>query len=613
MKKMHLPSRLLSMLLVLALLCGFAAPVGAAGSSSTGLSLTQVDNSAVSASLQEQAVEEPEEADYADTDMVRVSIVMETASTVGAGFATEDIAHNNAAMSYRAGLVKEQSGVQAKIEKATGEKLDVVWNLTLAANIISANVAYGQIPALEKIPGVAEVVIETRYEPDVAETDLPVDPNMGTSCEMIGSPIAWTAGYTGAGSRVAIIDTGLDTDHQSFDEGAFRYSLSQQAEAAGIEREAFTSDWHDVVTDPAVDIVVELIGGTGVARTFVLEAMKNGASVVTANKALLAKYGPELYKTAEDNNVDIYFEAAVGGAIPIVRPLRESLVGDQVKDMLGIVNGTTNYILDEMTTKGLDFDVALKDAQAKGYAEADPTGDIEGYDAANKAAIMATLGFHTNVGIDDVTVEGITRITADDIAAATAEGRVIKLLAVVDKTDDGVSARVYPALIKQEHPLASVRGSFNAVFLRAEYADDLMFYGRGAGGAPTASAVVGDIVTVARHIAAGCTGPAIRMYNDYPIAPLSASKAAFAVRFLIHDNPGVLAKISAVFAKNGVSINGVNQDLKPTLKDPGYDGEIQQLRLVTHMTDENTLRATVAEVCELDCVTGEPSILRVLD
>lgn len=341
--------------------------------------------------------------------------------------------------------------------------------------------------------------------------------------------------------------------------------------------------------------------------------MKNGASVVTANKALLAKYGPELYKTAEDNNVDIYFEAAVGGAIPIVRPLRESLVGDQVKDMLGIVNGTTNYILDEMTTKGLDFDVALKDAQAKGYAEADPTGDIEGYDAANKAAIMATLGFHTNVGIDDVTVEGITRITADDIAAATAEGRVIKLLAVVDKTDDGVSARVYPALIKQEHPLASVRGSFNAVFLRAEYADDLMFYGRGAGGAPTASAVVGDIVTVARHIAAGCTGPAIRMYNDYPIAPLSASKAAFAVRFLIHDNPGVLAKISAVFAKNGVSINGVNQDLKPTLKDPGYDGEIQQLRLVTHMTDETTLRNTVDEVCELDCVTGEPSILRVLD
>lgn len=249
-----------------------------------------------------------------------------------------------------------------------------------------------------------------------------------------------------------------------------------------IDKSLLTSDTMSVVKN--ADIVVELIGGTGVARTFVLEALNNGASVVTANKALLAKYGPELYKAAEDNHADIYFEAAVGGAIPIVRPLRESLVGDQVKSMLGIVNGTTNYILDEMTTKGLDFDVALKEAQEKGYAEADPTGDIEGYDAANKAAIMATLGFHTNVGIDDVTVEGITHITADDIAAATAEGKVVKLLAVVDHTEDGVSARVYPALIRNEHPLASVHGSFNAVFLHAEYADDLMFYGRGAGGAP---------------------------------------------------------------------------------------------------------------------------------
>lgn len=191
----------------------------------------------------------------------------------------------------------------------------------------------------------------------------------------------------------------------------------------------------------------------------------------------------------------------MGGAIPFLKPLRESLVGDKVTSMLGIVNGTTNYILDEMTTKGLDFDDVLKDAQAKGYAEADPTGDIEGYDAANKAAIMATLGFHTNVTIDDVSVEGITKITADDIAAATAENKVIKLLAVVENGEAGVSARVYPALISNEHPLASVHGSFNAVFVKAEAADDLMFYGRGAGGAPTASAVVGDVVTEARHIA----------------------------------------------------------------------------------------------------------------
>lgn len=378
-----------------------------------------------------------------------------------------------------------------------------------------------------------------------------------------------------------------------------------------IDKALLTTDTMGVATNS--DIVIELIGGTGAARTFVMAAIESGASVVTANKALLAKYGPEIYAAAEAKGVDIYFEAAVGGAIPFLRPLRESLVGDKVTSMLGIVNGTTNYILDEMTTKGLQFDDVLKDAQAKGYAEADPTGDIEGHDAANKAAIMATLGFHTPVSIDDVTVEGITKITADDIAAATAEGKVIKLLAVVENGEAGVSARVYPALIDQSHPLASVHGSFNAVFVKAEAADDLMFYGRGAGGAPTASAVVGDVVTVARHIAAGTTGPAIPLYKHLPMAPASASRAAFAVRFLIHDKPGVLAAIAQCFADHGVSINGVNQDLKPTMTDPGYDGEIQQLRLVTHLTDEVTLRETVAEVCGLDFVTGEPSILRVLD
>ena len=349
-----------------------------------------------------------------------------------------------------------------------------------------------------------------------------------------------------------------------------------------IDQSIVTTDTLSVATNS--DIVIELIGGTTVARKFVLAAIESGASVVTANKALLAKYGPEIYSAAEAKGVDIYFEAAVGGAIPFLRPLRESLVGDKVTSMLGIVNGTTN-----------------------------PTGDIEGYDAANKAAIMATLGFHTSMTIDDVSVEGITKITADDIAAATAEHKVIKLLAVVENGEAGVSARVYPALIDENHPLASVHGSFNAVFVKAEAADDLMFYGRGAGGAPTASAVVGDVVTEARHIAAGCTGPSIPLYKNLPKAPITASKAAFAVRFLIHDKPGVLAAIAAEFAKNGVSINGVNQDLKPTMTDPGYDGEIQQLRIVTHLTDEETLRNTVKAVQALDFVTGDPSILRVLD
>ncbi|KFF30527.1 homoserine dehydrogenase [Bifidobacterium bombi] len=378
-----------------------------------------------------------------------------------------------------------------------------------------------------------------------------------------------------------------------------------------LDKALLTEDTEAVVR--GADIAVELIGGLEPARTLVLQALNAGTSVVTANKALLAKFGPELYRAAAAHHADIYFEAAVGGAIPFIRPLRESLSGDRVDSVLGILNGTTNYILDEMTTKGLDFDVALKDAQEKGYAEADPTGDVEGIDAANKAAIVASLAFHTDIGIDDVAVEGITRITSDDIAAATAEGKVVKLLAVVENGEAGVSARVYPALIPLDHPLASVRGSFNAAFVHAEAADDLMFYGRGAGGAPTASAVVGDVVTVARHIAQGSTGQAIELYNDLPKAPLSASQAVFAVRFQICDRPGILAKISQKFADYGLSINGINQDLQPTPHDPGYSGEIQTLRLVTHHCNEVTLRECIKDICDFSFVVGEPSILRVME
>lgn len=377
-----------------------------------------------------------------------------------------------------------------------------------------------------------------------------------------------------------------------------------------IDKNILTEDTESVAQN--ADIVVELIGGIEPARTLVLQALNNGSSVVTANKALLAKHGTELYRAAEENNVDLYFEAAVAGAIPLVRPLRESLAGDTVTSVVGILNGTTNYILDEMTTKGLDFDVALKDAQAKGYAEADPTGDIEGEDAANKAAIVATLAFHTPVSIDDVTVEGITKVTADDIAAATAEHKVVKLLSVVENGENGVSARVYPALIPEGHPLASVHGSFNAAFVHAQAADDLMFYGPGAGGAPTASAVLGDIVTEARHIAGGSVGPQIPLYNDLPKAPLSSSRAVFAVCFRICDRPGILAAISKKFADYGVSINGINQDLKPTPHNPGYSGELQILRVVTHLCDETTLRKCVDEVCQFSFVMDNPSILRVM-
>ena len=380
--------------------------------------------------------------------------------------------------------------------------------------------------------------------------------------------------------------------------------------APWIDRSLLTEDAAGVCTN--ADIVIELIGGIEPAKEYVLSALTHGAGVVTANKALLAKHGPELVTTAQSHGVDLYYEAAVGGAIPIIRPLRESLVGDRIESILGIVNGTTNYILDEMGTKGIGFDEALRDAQDKGYAEADPTGDIEGEDAANKAAIMATLAFHTEVTIDDVSTEGITSITADDIAAAAADDKVIKLLAVIENTEAGISARVYPALLPSSHPLASVRGSFNAVFVHAQAADDLMFYGRGAGGAPTASAVVGDVVTVARHIVQGTTGPALPLYQDLPHAPLDALRAAFAVRFLIYDKPGVLAAIATRFAEGGISINGVDQDLKPTLHDPGYSGELQQLRIVTHPCEESKLRAVVESVRELDFVSGKPSILRVL-
>ena len=428
--------------------------------------------------------------------------------------------------------------------------------------------------------------------------------------------------------RVAILGAGtvgsqtIRLLHDQHDVLARRIGRPLRLAGIAVRNLAATRDpWidHDLLTTDAAelvsraDIVVELIGGIEPARTLLLKAIESGASVVTANKVLLARHGPELFDAAEQRGVDIYFEAAVGGAIPIVRPLRESLVGDTIERVMGIVNGTTNYILDEMTTRGVDFDEALHDAQTKGYAEADPSSDVEGLDAAAKAAIMAMLAFHTAVSIDQVPVEGITAITAADIAAASAEHKVIKLLAVAEHDDDGLSVRVYPALLPQSHPLAAVHGSFNAVFVKAKAAGDLMFYGRGAGGAPTASAVVGDVVTEARHLSAQGAGPRVPMYASPRRKPRESSQAAFAVRFLIHDTPGVLARVADEFARRSISINGVNQDLKPTRHDPGYSGELQQLRIVTHRCREVTLRQAVRAVLALDAVTGGASILRVLE
>ncbi|MBD9698459.1 homoserine dehydrogenase [Flavimobilis sp. GY10621] len=369
-----------------------------------------------------------------------------------------------------------------------------------------------------------------------------------------------------------------------------------------VPRALLTTDAADLVT--RADIVVELMGGIEPARGLLLRAIEHGASVVTANKALLAQHGPELYQAADAAGVDVYFEAAVAGAIPLVRPLRESLAGDRVRRVLGIVNGTTNYILDEMTTKGLAFDDVLRTAQELGYAEADPTADVEGHDAAAKAAIIASLAFHTRVTLDDVACEGITKVSADDVAWATATGHVIKLLAIAELTDDGVAVRVHPSLVPATHPLATVGGAFNAVFVEAEAAGELMFYGRGAGGAPTASAVVGDVVSVARHRVLGGKGPDESRYADLPLAAADSAVTRYQIRVLVDDRPGVLARVAGVVAERDVSIAAMRQQGETA------DGGAR-LVLTTHSAPEAALAATVEAVRALDVVKEVTSVLRV--
>jgi homoserine dehydrogenase len=353
------------------------------------------------------------------------------------------------------------------------------------------------------------------------------------------------------------------------------------------------------------DIVVELMGGIEPARTIVLKALRAGKAVVTANKALLAAHGPEIYEAADKAGADLYFEAAVAGAIPLVRPVRESLAGDRVKKILGIVNGTTNYVLDEMTTKHLAYDVALKEAQELGFAEADPTADVEGYDAAAKAAILASLAFHMRVRLEDVYREGISAITPHDVAAAAESGHVIKLLAIAERTDAGVCVRVHPTLVPLAHPLAGVHGAFNAVFIEAEAAGELMFYGQGAGGVPTASAVLGDIVSVARHLAVGGKGPRESNYMDVPVLPLSAARTRYQMRLEVKDEPGVLAKVATLFGTHQVSIESVRQPPRPG------GAPLVQLIIGTHEATEAALQATVEAIRGSDAVNAVLSVLRI--
>ncbi|MCV2394097.1 homoserine dehydrogenase [Actinotalea sp. M2MS4P-6] len=377
-----------------------------------------------------------------------------------------------------------------------------------------------------------------------------------------------------------------------------------------VDPELLTTDAAALVDD--ADVVVELMGGLEPARSLLLRAIGRGAAVVTANKALLGADGPTLYVAADEAGVDLYFEAAVAGAIPLVRPVRESLAGDRVTRVLGIVNGTTNFVLDQMATTGADLDLAVKHAQQLGYAEADPTADVEGYDAAAKAAILASLAFHTRVSVDQVHREGITSITADDVAWAAETGYAVKLLAVAEQVgagDDhpaGVVVRVHPALVPVGHPLAGVRQAFNAVFVEAEAAGELMFYGRGAGGRPTASAVLGDLVTVARHRVRGGRGPIESSYAELPVLDIAAAQTRYQVRLRVADRPGVLAAVAAAFARHGVSIEAVRQSGASS-----EDGIAADLLVVTHVAPEGALAATVADLAGLDVVDTVVSVLRV--
>ncbi|CAC33918.1 homoserine dehydrogenase [Streptomyces sp. SID7813] len=372
----------------------------------------------------------------------------------------------------------------------------------------------------------------------------------------------------------------------------------------GIDPALVTTDATALVKRGDIDVVVEVIGGIEPARTLITTAFAHGASVVSANKALIAQDGAALHAAADEHGKDLYYEAAVAGAIPLIRPLRESLAGDKVNRVLGIVNGTTNFILDAMDSTGAGYQEALDEATALGYAEADPTADVEGFDAAAKAAILAGIAFHTRVRLDDVYREGMTEVTAADFASAKEMGCTIKLLAICERAADGgsVTARVHPAMIPLSHPLANVREAYNAVFVESDAAGQLMFYGPGAGGSPTASAVLGDLVAVCRNRLGGATGPGESAYAALPVSPMGDVVTRYHISLDVADKPGVLAQVATVFAEHGVSIDTVRQS--------GKDGEAS-LVVVTHRASDAALGGTVEALRKLDTVRGVASIMRV--
>ena len=369
------------------------------------------------------------------------------------------------------------------------------------------------------------------------------------------------------------------------------------------DQNVLTSDGEGVVADPDIDLVVETIGAVEPARTLILTALKSGKPVVTANKELLAHSGSELFEAAESAGVDLLFEASVAGGIPLIRPLRESLAGERIQRVMGIVNGTTNYILTRMTEEGSSFADALAEAQRLGYAEPDPTADIEGFDAGAKAAIIASIAYGARVVADDVHREGITSVTADDIAAAGELGYVVKLLAVAEEVDGRVGVRVHPALVPLDHPLATVRGSYNAVFIEGEAVGQLMLLGRGAGGGPTASALLGDVLDAGKNLRSGSRGATIGTLHDVPFRHIEETSAQFYLSLDVADRPGVLAAIANTFGKHDVSIQSMQQH--------GH-GDAARLIFVTHLARTAAMSATIAEVRELDVIKRVGSVLRVV-
>lgn len=372
----------------------------------------------------------------------------------------------------------------------------------------------------------------------------------------------------------------------------------------GIAAELITNQFEDIINDDSIDIVVELIGGIEPALSFITAAMRKGKHVVTANKDLIAVKGKELFETAEENNVDFYFEASVAGGIPIIYPLKQSLAGNHIEEVIGILNGTTNYILTKMSQEGRDYHEVLREAQELGYAEADPTADVGGFDAARKIAILSSIAFNSRVTLDDVYVEGITTITPRDIQYARELGFVVKLLAIAKEVEGKIQARVHPAFIPLNHPLAYVNGVFNAVFVRGDAVGEIMHYGRGAGEMPTASAVVGDIIEIGRNMAfktntrIGCT-----CYEEKSILPISELSAQYYIRMTVTDRPGVLAGIAGVFGDNAVSIATVLQKTNTA--------DMAELILITHTVKEKDLQDSLTVLKGMNIVGEINSVIRL--